>query len=762
MSDRRERIPPFRASPFEIDDDFDARRVEYAWGKWRSQDMMLLARDRQIEENVRMIAGRHWSVWSRLLGRFLDLNDLLSERERLWRQRPVLNHVLDWFILTHARMTENPPIITFQPSTLDSMDRDLAEIQDTIFKSLWNDCGMLDVIDRVAAILIPSGVAHFASRVDAMAGEIIEWKGPAVLTGEFGGEQIRRIVPDAPYDQQGQPLARLTGPGPNDWEATGRAYAEHEGGIVVDAISPLGVRGQWGHDIPWHRKRWHQRRLFLTPEEVYALSGREIEPDVRGDDAHRVGELKRMMFGGGNYGAAEYGLNSMLTQEHDGAEGFCDVLEMWEPPCSTVEGMERTEESPGGRMLIVSRREVLRDGARPAPFKYGSPIRTVDFVRIPGRPSGSSPQESMNAINRLYNRNVGNVLEHGNKAANPIRMVDLTSGIERDSLTNEPGQTVYLNRRMGTTSPPIEYAKSPELGEAVYRSIGMLKEELRDRGYIEGALGHAPGRDPSGELVKELRFNSDRPMGTVARRFVIELARMAEDWNAIIPTIWTQEKMISWAGQDAMLKTVLYAPELFSQGSVNVTPDIESMLPEGRGERRTRARADWLAGAFGDPTSPAAIKHYLEIARFPHDGRAVRPGGVHRIMAERENGLLVSGVPASEIPVFEWHDHTMHLEVLEEFMAGPDYVALTPAVQQECYLHRQEHKLALELAAYQQAQLEGRMLAGAGRVAAGADAAIADIEGEFMPAPPPPPRSASVPAGNPPGGGPIPNSGGTR
>jgi hypothetical protein len=756
MRPLREKIPPLRQDPFQPDEaGLDARRVEYAWQLWKRQDMALAARDRQIEENIRMLAGRHWSVWSRLLGKFIDLNEILEDKERLWRQRPVFNHVLDWFLLTHARVTENPPIISFQPSTPDREDAEAAEIMDTIYKSLWQDVGMLEVLDRFAAILVPSGSAHLVSRVDPLQGEIIEWRGPALLQDEIGGELVTRIVPDVPFDQAGNPLARLTGPGPDDWEATGKAYAEHEGGIVVDAVSPIAVRGQWGHDIPWHRKSWHARRLFLTPEEVLLTYGVELEPDVTGEDVARMGELRRLVHGSGHYGAAEYGIHSILTGNQDASEGFCDILELWHRPLP-FPGMERTQDDPGGRLLTVSRSQVLRDGPRPADFQYVSPIRRVDFIGIPGRPSGSTPQESMNALNRTYNRQWANLLEHGHKNSHPITLIDQGSGLKDGDVTNEPGLHLYINRRMGTTAPPIEYAKMPELGESVYRIISMTKEELRDRGYTEGALGRPPTRDPSGELVKELRFNADRYIGPTSRRLVIELARMVEDWQVILPTIWTEEKVISWAGKDQMLRTIIYRPELFRQGSVNVVPDIESMLPEGRGERQARIRADWQAGAFGPPDSPEAIRQYLELARFPHMGRAVRPGGIHRVMAERENARLVQGFPAEAVPILEWHNHEVHLAVLEEFMAGPDYLELPVEIQEQFAFHRQGHLQAMEAVALTQAQREGRMAAAEGQVAAAVQGEVADASFGMDPNLPEDPRSVESPEGRPPGGRPIP------
>jgi hypothetical protein len=242
--------------------------------------------------------------------------------------------------------------------------------------------------------------------------------------------------------------------------------------------------------------------------------------------------------------------------------------------------------------------------------------------------------------------------------------------------------------------------------------------------------------------VKELRFDEDRYISPTARRFSIELARMVDDWRVTIPYIWTEEKMRTWAGEDNVLRTILVSPELFEKGKVNVIPDIESMLPEGRGERQAKARQMWLDGAFGDPADPGAIRKFLDMARFPHMGRAVRPGGQDRIMAEQENGRLAQGHPATSIPIFEWQDHVEHNIVHEEFMKSPDYQKLSPEIQQQFVFHWMMTREA-EIAAFNnQLQMEGqRQLV--------AQQAVADVEAA---APGPAlPDSVESPEGAPPG-----------
>ena len=107
----RER-PPLRPDLW-TPDAGDQSRIDYAWGLWHSQDNLFLKRDRLIEENIRMLAGQQWAMYSKLMGRFVDISYWFSDRERKWRQRPVFNILLRWFMLTHARLTENPPVIAF-------------------------------------------------------------------------------------------------------------------------------------------------------------------------------------------------------------------------------------------------------------------------------------------------------------------------------------------------------------------------------------------------------------------------------------------------------------------------------------------------------------------------------------------------------------------------------------------------------------------------------------------------------------------------
>jgi hypothetical protein len=669
-----------------------------------------------------MLLGQHWILWSEARQRYVDLSRYLDEQERRWRQLPVMNRLMLWYMLTHARTTENPPVLTYQPGP-DQIDADLAAVFDSCVKHVWQDSGMVAVIDKLMAYLLPGGRAHLKSRIDPNGGEEIELIGPAILQllsgdgqailGEDGNPIQRETDGPVPFGRDGEPRAQLLedDDGKLYYDETGEPDTMSEGRIVVDVLSCLEVRAEWGPS-DWHDKAWHMQRSFLSPEQAFDTYGEELEPDITGSHAEEVGTLMRMMYGSGLFGAADH--RETVTMETQ--VEYVSIYEFWHRP-ARFPGMERE----GRLMTVTGGGEVLRDGGRFARFKHTSPIRCFDFVSIFGRSQGTSPQEMLNGPTRSRNRIIGQILEHSTKVSNPIMLYDTGAGIDESKVTGRPGSRVGANFQ-GLAGDPIRFVQPPSLSRDPYESYNMLTSEFDDLGNVRGAEGAPPTRDPSGELVKELRFNSDRFIGPTLRRATIEMARMADDWRVLMPLIWDVEKVISIAGDDEIARTVTVYPELFTEGNINIMPEVESMLPEGRGERQQRVERMYDKGLFGMPGTPEAVNTYLDLARFPHMGRASRMGGVDRSTAAQNVGKLLMGAQAIQIPLFQWYDYGVHLYVLDRHLKSPEYLKNDPQVQMQMTIYRQLLVAAGVTAAQLQMQEQALMQAGA---AAGAAAGMA-------------------------------------
>jgi hypothetical protein len=698
---------PLRADPAAPDPD-DPRRIVLVKEGWGSLDDLVRQQNRQIEENVRMLSGQQHALYHPVFGKWIDVTEWMSDEERRWRQRPVFNRLLPWFIITHARSTENQPIVTFVPGP-DRADSELAELLDIASKTVWFEAGMEDVHDRLMGWVIVAGRGHLLSRINPNKGQMRKWVGedmvPVVDTydrpvDDGEGGQAQQMAKGVPFDKDGNPLARWrqTGPGAGELVPHGEAHQTPIGGIEVDVLSPMQVRGSWG-PTPWHQKRRHWIRSYHSPEEVYDLWGVDVAPDVRGGMVSDVGELERLLYGSGFYGSVNGGLDTAASTAS--TDGYVEVTQMWEAPCR-YGGMEAEGDSPGGRWLVTSRSTVIRDGVRPAKFPYTSPLNTFEFVRIPGRPGGTTPQEALNPVQRAYNDGHARIGEHVNLSTNPKAVIDSGSGLKSGKFTNKPGENYVLARRPNV--PAIEYITPPSLGADVYKRMQMLREEFHDIGFMAGANDPGTPGD-SGEKVKEVRFNTDRFLGPTMRRTAGEYGRVFETWQALYPLMWDMETTISYAGDDNIARTITAFPYMFEQGKVNVRTDVESMLPEGRGERQEQVFKMYMNNMFGLAGTPQALKKFWEMARMPHLSRAAKPGGIHTTTAEQENGQLLLGAQAATIPVWEWYDDDAHLAVHEQFMASPEFKKLRPEVQDAFAMHRKAHlfsksqKMAQQVAA---------------------------------------------------------------
>lgn len=707
-----------RESP-EQRDGFDTQRIQLLKTGWGNLDDLVRTQNRQIEENVRVIAGQQHAYYHPVFGKWMDVTDWMSDDERRWRQRPVINRMLPWFVITHARATESQPIVTFVPGP-DRIDAELAEILDVAVKSLFFEMSMEDAHDRLMAWVIAAGRGHMISRIDPSKGQMRPWIGEdfVPIVDEYGqpisdgdGGQAMQMMPNVPFGPDGKARMQVIKrwDGSLEPQQTGEPHKTPVGSVVGDVLSPMQVRGSWGPD-PWHSKRRHFVKSFHPPEEVWQMFGVDVAPNVRGS-ATDVGELERILYGTGFYGSAS-STGPGSTTAASSTEGYVEVTQMWEAPCG-YGGLEKDGESPGGRWLVTTPNEVLRDGVRPAAFPHTSPINTWEFIRMPGRHGGTTPVEALTPIQRAYNANYGQIREHVNLNTNPKAVIDQSSGLKPGKFTNKPGENYVLNRRPGV--PAIEYVAPPTLGQDVYKFQQMLREEFDAIGFSKSAEQNPT---ESGEKLKEMRFDTDRFLGPTMRRAAGEYGRWWGNVIAWLPLVWDMETTISYAGDDNIARTITVYPEMFKAGNVNIRADVESMLPEGRGERQQQVYKMYLDGMFGLAGSPAALRKFWEMARMPHLSRASKPGGIHTTTAEQENGKLLLGDDPRSIPVYEWYDDEAHIAVHETFMASPEFLKQDPKIQDAFVLHRSAHLFNVQQkmaqAALQQAALNPQPDPGSG------------------------------------------------
>lgn len=748
---------PLRGKP-DVGDDKDNQRSELVKKRFHSQDVAYIGFSKTVEEHVRMLSGRQWDVWSDVLGRFIDLLQYMSEDEKRWRQRPVMDYLGYWYQLTLSKATENPPTITFMPAGADRIDAMLADVMDPVWKTIYEEAEFDMRLIRAAAWCLVAGQCYIQTRVEFTDDDPEPVIGPAVLSLQRpDGSTIERSVDAVPYDEEGNPQAELQEdpehPGEYGYDLKGEPYLSRPGEIAYDVLGPLEVRAQWGQQLPWTAKQWIIQRWFLTPAEVKRRWGVECQADHYPDVSDVApGYLERLLFGSGYYGSARNDPNGMttdtLTRQR---EGYVCGYTMWEKPDAAHSPANRAEGRAGGRLLIVTASDkVLWDSERPYDTEAAGPIRKCGFIEIPGRPLDSTPLEKMVPLQKRINRVEAQIAEHTNLVTNPVLLVHELAGIGDDEWVARPG-TVIPHGFVGP-GRPAEWLAPPPLSNDVWKHRDALIQQLFIIGGIQGNQSAPPTPTASGELVEQLRFNADRPLAPLTRSLARIMADCAEDTLAILPTIWTKEKLLHYAGDDNVVRTITVLPEMF-EGRCRVRPQLESAAAESREKKQERLIGLYQIGAFGniqDPVQqPLAVAKLLELLQFPDMSRAMRPGGVNRVTAEHNLGRLVRGEAAQSIALYEWYQFDVHLGVLENFMSAPEYTEqTTPDVQKECVLFREmlhgAQQQAIINAASRQVETQGKV--GVLQAAAAGDVKKAAVSSGAQP-PDRPPGTPGGPAG---------------
>lgn len=714
-----------------MEDPLDSKRLEMVHGRWAAQDAIRLPYERQVEEHCRLLAGRQWDTWSDTLGRFVDVTSFMSEEDKAWRQRPVVNYLAYWYLLTHARLTENPPILTFQPATADRADAQLAQTLDTIYKTVWADAHMSEAMDRLMGWVTAAGTGYLKSYPDDTKGPESPRVGPASLTLEHPetGEPMEvDLDQDVPYSAEGEPQFEVQhDPESGDFHAVPTAEVEYEkdGQICVAVLNPIQVRGEWNNK-PWHEKAWHIHRDYYTVAEVEGHWKVNVTADTSTgtpDSASGSGPgyLERLLFGSGYYGTAERGGNAALFGSSDTTglqggstgtasdPGWLRIDEYWEKPSELNDWK--------GRHSVMSATKVIYDGPNPFPkLKGASPIRRFQFVGLPGRPSGTTPMEFLVPLQRQMNRFWAQGMEHASLMTNPLILKDEAAGLEDEQFHMMPGGTLDGGLRNG--QPMVMAFQPPTLSADFWKLQEMVRDTLMFLGNITGTEGKAPTDNASGELVSQLRANSDRFVGPTARQMVTEIARLADDWTAILSVLWTRPKLILTAGEDNITQTIAVEPALWS-GNANAVPDVASMLPESRDSKQQRLMAAFSAGILGDPADPTTAERVRPLFQFPNLGRAMQPGGVDAITANHALGKILMGGSPDEVQFFEPYNLAQWVLTIGNYVCTPEFLANDPMIQQAVIgLYTKAKQAAMQQAVQQAQEQAGMQAASLGAAAA--------------------------------------------
>jgi hypothetical protein len=656
---------------------------------------------RQAEENIRMLSGRQWDQYIRALGDFVDISDLYASDDERWRKYPVFNWVAHYFKLTLAKITENVPVLGFMPTTPSEKDARLAQLGEPIWKAAWNRMEMPEQAYRLYGWVISCGRGVVKLCWDPDEGPSQLWHAPAVIHLAFSDGHIEtRALADAPYTRlpDGTPYPHILNQAakndsgqqlfhPETGNVVWNAHPSAEGGLQfgpplrqrlgdlrAETPAPVSIIVPHGPD-PFHRKPWVCHEELLHVEEART---RFDKPDLEPEDLPANDLLVLKFSYATNYGMPTFGAGGTGGIQIPSRQALKDhvrIRSLWQADSPNEETLER------GRLTIVTKDDCLYDDKNPYWVDQQEspqailPFEAFDLIPYPFRQEGPTDLEILNPLNRATNRRMGGLMDAADYAEHSPLWVNVNAGVEEDpSDWNKPGHVGEWDGRAAPGGPT--WREPPvELPPNSLQLVGNLREWMEYLGSTPaGSEGQpVPGTDPSGELIREKRFDTDRVWGATLRLHSFSWARICEKMLGIYGACMSDERMFVLAGEDQGWDFFTLKPQLFD-GSIHVVPNPESPVLESRQDKQNRILD--LAQRFPPQAGGPPVEHWLDLLGYPDLRRLTRPGGPAWEMAERENLELLLGSQDPNIPfpmVLPEQDHATHISVHQRRMQTVAY-----------------------------------------------------------------------------------------
>lgn len=675
----------------------EARIVQHLTQTWEAWRQVRLPWLQQVEANARALAGRQYDVYDPDLGQFVDLAQIVLPQDERWRRTPVFNWLRqNYYLQSLAKLTENVVQLGAMPATADTAASQTAPLFDAWFKYEFDQMGMAELQFQHYGWVLTAGASWLKLRWDPT-------KGPR---DQYYGTEFPPVVPDqSPHTQSGYtegPEGMLEGP-PNA-APPNRLL----GDLTCDVISPTSVLVPYGPQPHW-QKPWLMHEYLLPVQEFARRFGVTVDPDIGGkqDDT-----LLRMEYTSyyGNPGSPISGAwggwnssNGVVT------EAMVLVRERWE---------RATAEAPYGRLTIVGSGVVAYDDINPyvIPGYCETPIVPFYYFPkpdLPFRQEGGTDLESLLPIANARNRVLGGMMDFEDRNQQPALFYNGNLVLEDEiENVNLAGARIRADGDPRLAAHFLDMPNLPEAGQALNQ---ILIRELESAGHTSSVSEGRPAtEDASGELQREVRFDTDRPWGATLRLHSYEWERLGQGMVAITKVCMEDERILAIAGEDQAVNFITVRPQLF-EGAINVKVLPESMVLETRQDKQNRLVQMLTTAAQLRATVPDYADILLKSLNYPNLQRVTQQGGPAYALAQRHLSTLAS--TGQMPPVWPEQDHGTYVRVILEFMNTGAFADLDPQLQGLVRAFYQMHQLMGVQSTVQQAQLQTGVQAAVGATA---------------------------------------------
>lgn len=366
-----------------------------------------------------------------------------------------------------------------------------------------------------------------------------------------------------------------------------------------------------------------------------------------------------------------------------------------------------------GRHVVIIGDEVIVDQAWPFSFDR---LNLYPFRQLqqPKKWTGATMLNDARPLQAAFNHGMSNLTEHMKKAGNARMMIPDTSGVDPDTLTDEPGEIITFD---GTQPGRPGWMEPPHLDRWLVQYVSDVGNQLDDVMAVHDiSRGEAPGDRNSGLALSLLAEKDETPLGQMAHD-------QAEGWSYIGSLV-----LELLADKVTELRTAT----VDSQSGVPIVKEWNGKSLKGQ----TRARVPLDATM---PHSRVAMQAWVMnmAQQFPgmQQALAANPGTIAKLLdlpnasmfaqvmdvdvaqAEAENHLMSIGqIPSygDQPAPLPFENHAVHIAEHNRLRKQPSYINGTPETRQIVDWHIMAHENAELEQARKQAEMNAILPGSAG------------------------------------------------
>jgi len=404
------------------------------------------------------------------------------------------------------------------------------------------------------------------------------------------------------------------------------------------------------------------------------------------------------------------------------------VLEMWVKPGGS-------KYLPKGGLVTIVDDEIVQFSDSGIPYTHGE----YPFAHLTGIQNGKfyrrSVIKSLIPLQREYNRVRSQIIHAKNLMAKP-QMMYQDGSVDPRKITAKAG--IWIPVRPGFQYPtPVPIQPLPNY---VLQEVQQLATDFEDiSGQHQISKGDASGGVTAATALAYLGERDDAYLTTIFNSIEAALEKVARQSLSLFVQYVDTQRLIKTVGSDGSFDAMMLSGADIASGT-DIRIESGSALPTSKAARQSLI-TEWMKMGFISPNDGlrvlemgmlkqyynlikidenAAQRENLSIKKLPEediqqattDWEMRQQQGDPETMAQDPNtGEMIPAPQPPMIPVHDWDNHAVHVEVHNRFRKSQTFELLPELVKEEFQKHIVLHQQALQ-AQQMQAMMMGAMPGG--------------------------------------------------